>query len=104
MNCDHQSGPHDAAKARVAGRSIDRLRVAGGGAIAPAVVGRTEERAALEHLSGDSDLGHLRVVAPLPIAAPGVDTNGAGAAAALYLVVVQVPIGGPFPYIAGHVV
>ena len=45
--------PHDAAEADVARRRVDRLGLAGGGAVAQAVVRRTEMRAALDHLPRD---------------------------------------------------
>src|SRR6267154_5325170 len=44
-------------KPEMAGGCIDRLGVARGGTVAPAVVRRTEMRAALDHLAGDLDIG-----------------------------------------------
>src|SRR5690349_21204596 len=55
----------DAAKSDMAGRRIDRLGMACGGAIAPAVVGRAEVRAALQDLAGNFDRGLAGVVAAL---------------------------------------
>src|SRR5436190_21521340 len=50
---------HDAAKADVGRRCVDGLALPGGGAVAQAVVGRAEVRAALDHAAGDRlvDLG-----------------------------------------------
>src|SRR5262249_45705808 len=52
--CSSDAGrplPHQAAKTEMARRRIDRLRMARGGAIAAAVVGRAQMRAALDDLA-----------------------------------------------------
>src|SRR6188472_3252309 len=46
--------PNDAAKADVARRGVDRLALAGGRAIAQAVVRRAQMRAALDHLAREA--------------------------------------------------
>src|SRR5882724_8924522 len=91
----------DAAESQMAGCGIDRLGHARGRAIAPAVVGRAEIGAALHHLAGDGNLRHARVAAAAALAAARVVDRAAGV---VDLAVVLVPVGGPFPDIAGHVV
>src|SRR4051812_18736387 len=96
--------PHNAAEARMAGRCVHGLGVPGGGAVAPAIVGSAEERASLQHLPGDADIRRLWVVAPGNVSLTGIDAHRAGAAATFDFMVVQVPIDGPLPHVAGHVV
>src|SRR5262245_41317413 len=76
-------------------RGVDRLRHAGGRAVAAAVVGRAEMRAALGDLARDG-AGRLRVDARL---AAGAAARASGGGA-----VRGIPIAGPLPDIAGHVV
>src|SRR5262245_34419002 len=47
----------------MAGRSVDRLSVTRGGAVAAAIVRRAEMRSAFQHLAGNSDLRLAGVVA-----------------------------------------
>jgi hypothetical protein len=49
-----RSRPDDAAKADVGGRGVDGLRLARGGPVAQAVVGRAQVRAALDHAARDT--------------------------------------------------
>ena len=53
----------DAAEAEMAGRGVDRLGVARGGAIAAAIARRAEKRAAFDHLARNLDIGLARIVA-----------------------------------------
>ncbi len=88
----------------MAGGAVDRLRVAGGGAVALAIVGGAKMRSALQHLSRDRRVRHGRVQAFPLRAAPWV---GGDAAASLRLALdarLGVPVGRPFPDIADHVV
>ena len=55
----------DTTKADVRRRRIDRLRNAGGGAVADAVIRRAQMRTALQHLAWDLDLGLAAIVAVL---------------------------------------
>src|SRR6185312_9146944 len=70
--------PRDAAEADMAGRSVDRLGVARGRAVAAAVMGGAEMRAALQDLAGNSDVGEARVVACSLAAAAGILRDAAG--------------------------
>ena len=87
----------------MARRGIDRLRMAGGRAIAAAIIGRAQVRAAFDDLAGNFD---LRLA--------GVEACGLGPAARIVrnaarlrrvgFVLLRPPIGGPFPDVADHVV
>src|SRR4029453_15243966 len=70
----------------VGGAGVDRLGHAGGRAVAPAVVGGAQMRAALHHLAGD-----------------GRPVAGRGAAAVVGVAVGLVPVAGPLPDVADHV-
>ena len=87
----------------MAGRGIDRLGMAGGRPITPAVVRRTEVRAAFQNLARNFDVRQARIVALLLPPAPRVFGNAAGLRR-VGLVLRRVPIGRPFPDIADHVV
>src|SRR6185437_1119968 len=63
----HRSGlsaalPDNTAKADMACRCIDRLRMTRGWPVPPAVVRRAQMRTALQHLARDANLGLHRVV------------------------------------------
>src|SRR5262245_28378938 len=95
--------PHHAAEPDVAGRRVDRLRIAGGRPVAPAIVGRAQVRSALEHLPGNPDIRLARIVA-LRLAPAARVVGNAARAERLGLVLGPVPVGGPFPHVADHVV
>src|SRR5215208_5616195 len=94
------SGADDAAESDVARTGIDRVGHARRRSVAPTVVGRAQKRTALDHLARDGDAGHLRVVAPLPVADGRVDAAAAGT---FGLVMIPIPIRSPFPNVPRHV-
>src|SRR5215216_3153331 len=94
------SAANDAAKSYVARTSIDWMVHARRRSVAPAVVRRAQERTALDHLARDGDVGHLRVVALLPVADGRVDAAAAGT---FGLVMIPIPIRSPFPNVTRHV-
>ena len=87
----------------MAGRGVDRLGMARRGAIAPAIVGRAEMRAALQHLARDAHGGLARVVARFQRAAARILRHAAGLGR-VGGVPGRIPVGRPFPDIADHVV
>src|SRR5271169_5927461 len=94
---------HDAPEAYMACRAVDGLRVASRWAIATAVVGRAEVRAALQRLARDLDLGLARVVTRFLRAAARVCGN----AARLRLIARMfcgIPVVRPFPDVSNHIV
>src|SRR5688572_16572942 len=93
----------DASEADVTGRGIDRLWVPGGGAIAPAIVGRAQMRAAFQDLAGDAAFGLAGVVAQLLSATARVLGDATGFAGVGGMPGIE-PIGSPFPNVADHVV
>ena len=56
-------GPDHATKTYMAGAGVDHLRMPSGRTVAPAVVRRTEIRAALDHLARNTAAGLCRVIA-----------------------------------------
>src|SRR5215469_7992678 len=84
-------------------RSIDRLGMSCRRAIAAAIVGRAQMRAALQNLARDPDVGLARIVARGLKAAARILRNTAGLGR-IGFVPVQPPVRGPFPDIADHVV
>ena len=60
-------------------------------------------RTAFDHLARNFDLGLAWIVAPLLDSAPRVFRNAAGFRR-VSIVLLREPVGGPFPYIADHVV
>lgn len=70
--------PDNAAEPDMAGRRIDRLRMARGRPVAAAIVRCAEVRAALEHLAGNPDLRLAGIVALVFPAAAGVLRNATG--------------------------
>ena len=87
----------------MAGRGVDILGMARRRAVAPAVVRRTEVRAALEHLARDAGPRLARIVAALGPGAARVRGHAAGLGR-VGLVLRRVPVGRPFPDVADHVV
>src|SRR5207253_9886988 len=93
----------DAAEAEVRGRGVDRLALAGGRAVAQAVVRGAQVRAALDHPARD---GRPRLAGDQAVGRRGDPRVAGGAAGVLN------PLGraggevvaGPLPDIAGHVV
>src|ERR1700692_2700698 len=92
-----------AAKADMAGRGIDRFGMACGGAVAAAIVWRAQMRTALQDLARNFDIGLTGVVASILAAAARILRNATGFWR-VGLVLRGVPVGGPFPDIADHVV
>src|SRR4051812_27921718 len=81
---------------------VDRLGVTRGRTVAAAVIGRAEMRAALEHLAWDFYV-RIAVVTCILRSAARISRN----AARLWrvrLMFRRIPVGGPFPDIADHVV
>src|SRR5262245_8353969 len=95
--------PYDATKADVACRRIDRLRMPGRRPVAAAVVRRAQVRAALEHLPWNPDLRLARVVALL-LARPARISRRATGLALGGGMRLGVPVLGPLPGVADHVV
>src|SRR5262245_60958590 len=93
----------DASEAHVTGRGIDRLRVPGCRAIAPAVVGCAQMRAALQDLAGYAAIGLAWVVAQLLSATARILGDATGLVGVGGMSGIE-PIGGPFPDVADHVV
>src|SRR5688500_16308363 len=94
---------NDASEADVAHPGVDHLRPASAGAIAHAVAAGTEVGAALDHLAGHSELRLPPVVAGVDGAASRITRNAAGSVDFARMAI-GVPVGGPIPDIAGHVV
>src|SRR5262245_25695875 len=88
--------PHHTAESDMARRSVDRMGVARGGAVTPAIARRAQMRAALQHLARDAagiariDAGHARI---LERAAMVRALRRCGP-----------PVGRPLPDVADHVV
>ena len=93
----------DAPKSDVAGRRVDRLRMARGRAVAAAVVGRAEMRAALDHLSRNFDLGLGGVIARVLGRAARV-LRDAARLRGVGGVSLREPVRRPLPDVADHVV
>src|SRR5215510_4227643 len=85
----------------MARRSIDGLGHASRRSIAPAVVRRAEMRSAFHDFARDLDRWLVRIVAFVSFSAPRVEAR---AARLCYLLVLLVPVHGPLPHVAGHVV
>src|SRR3954464_12110373 len=92
-----------AAKSEMAGGGVDRLGVACGGTVAAAIVRRAKVRAALDHLAGDFDVRLAGIVACGLSAAARVFRDAASLRR-IGLMLLGVPVGGPFPGISDHVV
>src|SRR5580693_1953061 len=90
-------------ESEVARRRIHRFRMARGRAVAAAVIRRAQMRAAFDDLAGDFDLRLAGVVA-LRLAAAARIFRHTARLRRVGLVLLRVPIGGPLPDIADHVV
>src|SRR6185436_9584205 len=90
-----------AAKTQVAGRGVDGLRHARGWTIAAAVIRRAKKRTALHDFSRDLYIRRARIEAGFAFAAARIFHRAAGA---FDLAMVLIPVGGPLPHVAGHVV
>src|SRR6516162_902525 len=97
------SRPDYATKSYMAGASVDHLRMPRRRTVPSAVVRRTEIRATLDHLARDTDTGLRRVVAEGLQAALGIARHAARPLG-FRRMTVGIPVGGPFPDIADHVV
>src|SRR6516162_7848330 len=86
----------------MAGRGIDRLGMARGGAVTAAIIWRAEMRAAFQDLARNLDLRLAGIVARVLAAAARVLRDAAGLRR-IGLVPGRPPVGGPFPDIADHV-
>src|SRR3954471_9994717 len=95
------SRPDDAAEAEVGCTRIDRLRHPRRWAVAAAVVRRAQVRAALHRFAGNAGVGQLGIVTSLPVPTPGA-VDGAAGMRGLRMRLVPVP--GPLPDVADHVV
>src|SRR6202012_5773845 len=95
--------PHHAAKSEMARRRVDRFGVAGGGGIGPAVVSRAAEGATPDDLARNPDFGLAGIEALLGASAARIPWNAARLRR-VGLVPRGIPVGGPFPDIADHVV
>src|SRR5450432_2238915 len=87
----------------MAGGSVDCLGVPRGGTVTPAVIRRAKVRAALDDLAGNLDVRLARIVARALSATARVFRYAAGFRRVGF-VLLGVPVGGPFPGIADHVV
>src|SRR3954447_7841433 len=92
-----------APKPDMAGGCVDRLGMTRGRAVTAAVIRRAEMRPALEHLAGNLDIRLTGVIACCLGSAAGVFRN-ATSFRRVGFVLLGVPVGGPFPGIADHVV
>src|SRR5215207_692639 len=93
----------DAAEAEMTCRCIDLLGMARRRPIASAIVRRAQVRAALDDLARDPDVSRGRVVAA--VLAPGARVlRDAARFRRVALVLLRVPVDGPFPDIADHVI
>src|SRR5262245_22462683 len=95
--------PDNAPKAEVTCRGVDRFRKPGGRAIASAVVRRAQMRSAFDHLARNLDRRLARVVAVFGPRASWIVGNAAGLED-LRRMLWLIPVRGPFPDIADHVV
>src|SRR5262245_32154025 len=94
---------HDAAEPEVSHRGVDHLGLPGGRTVAQAVVGCAEMGTALDELAGNSELRLVWVVALLGGEDARVDGRAATGLHVLVGVAGNVPVRGPLPDVAGHV-
>src|SRR6516162_2747157 len=94
---------NNTTEADMARRGVDRLRMSRRRTVTAAVVRRTQMRAALQHLARNLDFGLAGVVARVLRPAPRVQWDAA-VLLGICLVSRRVPVAGPFPHIADHVV
>src|SRR5206468_12889868 len=100
--CVSCSSP-DASKAKMTRGSIDRLGVARCRPVASAVVRRAQMRAAFDDLSWNFHIGGSGVVA-VGLAAAARVLRNAARLHGIRLMLRRIPVGGPLPDIADHVV
>src|SRR5207244_12477990 len=93
----------DTSKPDMAGGCIDRLGVPRGGTVTAAVIRRAQVRAALDDLAGNLDVRLAGIVTRCFRAAAWVFRDAAGFGR-IGLVLLCVPVGGPLPDVADHVV
>src|SRR5690606_18103562 len=96
------SSSHDAAEPDMRSGGVHRLRITGGGTVALAIVRSAQVRASLEHLAPDLDLGGAGIPARPLVAAARI--AGRAATRTLGGPRLGVPVGGPLPGVADHVV
>src|ERR1700730_15399336 len=84
-------------------RGVDRLRVPCGGPVAAAIVRRAEMRAAFQDLPGNPYLWLAGIEASVLPSAAWIFRNAAGLRRVRFMLG-RIPVGGPFPDIADHVV
>src|SRR5206468_5191003 len=90
-------------KPDMASGCVDRLGVPRGGTVTAAVIRRAQMRAALDDLAGNLDVRLAGIVTRCFRAAARVFRDAAGFGR-IGLVLLRVPVRGPFPDIADHVV
>src|SRR5215831_7590408 len=95
--------PDDAAEADVAGGGVDGLGVARRRTVAAAVIGRAQVRAALQYLARDADVRLAAVVAAF-LRRPARILRRAAGPGCGDLMLRAIPVGGPLPDVANHVV
>src|SRR6516225_3124885 len=95
--------PDDAAEADVAGGGVDGLGVARRRTIAATVIRGAQMRAALQYLARNADVRLAVVVAALLRRAAWILRRAAGSGRG-DLMTGTVPVGGPLPDVADHVV
>src|SRR5690242_3674570 len=93
---------HDAAKAYVAGRGIDRMTLARGGPVTLAIVRRTKMRTALQHTPGNPIARETRVEAALAVVVARIARHTA-ALLRVGGVTRRIEILRPFPDISDHI-
>src|ERR1700731_2579010 len=93
----------DATETDMARRGVHRPGMTRGRAVAAAVIRRTEVRAALQHLTRNLDFGLAGIVARFLTTAPRIRRDAAGLVSVGF-VSGRVPVAGPLPHIADHVV
>src|SRR6266404_8819176 len=87
----------------MAGRGIDRLGMTRGRTIAPAIIGRAEMGATLQHFAWYAHRGLARIIAALDGPTAWI-LRYAASLGCVGLVLCRIPVGRPFPDIADHVV
>src|SRR5262245_320265 len=92
---------HETAKSQMTCRRIDGLGHARRRSIAPAVVWRAQMRTAFHHFARDLDIRHVGIETLVSFSTYGVEAR---ATRLNDRVVLLVPIRGPLPHVAGHVV
>src|SRR6185369_7651209 len=98
--------PVYAAKADMAHAAVDHLRMPGRRSVAPAIIGRAEKGAALDHLARNPHLGLGRIVAGLDRPAARIctrDRRPAAGGGVIRGVALAEPVRGPLPDISRHV-